>query len=56
MAAEEAEGLCARYAEAGIACAHIADLTPREEGLVLVEDGVEKPLPCFDADEITKVF
>jgi hydrogenase expression/formation protein HypE len=56
VAAEEAEGLCARYAEAGIPCAYIADLTPREEGLVLVEGGVDKPLPRFDADEITKVF
>jgi len=52
----EAGALAARYAAAGIPCAHIADLVPREEGLTMMRDNRVLPLPRFDADEVTKVF
>ncbi|NLD72161.1 MAG: hydrogenase expression/formation protein [Chloroflexi bacterium] len=54
--AEEAKALCARYRDAGIPCAHIADLVPEEEGLLMVRDGEVVPLPRFDTDEVTRVF
>jgi hydrogenase expression/formation protein HypE len=56
VAPEEAEGLVRRYGEAGIPCAHIADLLPPEEGLTMVRDGEVGPLPRFDTDEVTRVF
>jgi len=52
----EAGALAARYAAAGIPCAHIADLVPREEGLNMMRDNRVLPLPRFDSDEVTKVF
>ncbi len=56
VAPEQAEGLAARYAEAGIPCAHIADLTPAEEGILLCDAQGTRPLPRFDVDEITHIF
>jgi hydrogenase maturation factor len=40
----------------GIACARVARVVPRAEGLVLCEGGRERPLPRFDQDELTRVL
>lgn len=56
VAPEQAAPLTARYAEAGIPCAHIADLTPAEEGRVLCHGEQVRPLPRFDVDEIARIF
>jgi hydrogenase maturation factor len=56
VAPEQADALIARYAGAEIACAHIADLTPPEEGILLCEATGARPLPRFDVDEITRIF
>ena len=50
------EGLLRRYAEAGIPCALVGELTAPQEGLRMLRDGVCLPLPRYDTDEITKVF
>jgi len=44
------------YREAGVPCAHIADLVERERGIMLRSGQVVRPLPRFDADQITQIF
>ena len=43
-------------AEAGIVAAVIGQVVAREEGLKLVSGGVIVELPCFERDEIVKLF
>lgn len=57
VAPEHAAALQEKYHAKGIPCAHIADLVPPEEGLVMIDDkGSSHPLPRYDADEITRLF
>jgi hydrogenase maturation factor len=44
---------CARE---GIDCAFIGQVVPRAEGVTLVEDGRERPMPVFPRDEIARLF
>jgi thiamin-phosphate kinase len=44
---------CARE---GIDCAFIGQVTPPEQGVILVEAGKPRPMPIFPQDEITKIF
>ncbi|MBI4610781.1 MAG: hydrogenase expression/formation protein [Candidatus Rokubacteria bacterium] len=44
---------CARE---GIDCAFVGQVTPREQGVTLVEGGRSAPMPIFQQDEITKLF
>ncbi len=54
---DQVEGLLERYREAGIPCAQIGKLVPKNEGLWLERaQGERAPLPRYDADEITKIF
>lgn len=53
---EGAEGLEAVYRAADVPCAHIADLVATERGMVLVDGDGERPLPRYDADQITRIF
>ncbi len=50
------EGLLCKYAQAGIPCTVIGECVPPEQGLTLLRDGIRRPLPRYDTDEITKVF
>jgi hydrogenase maturation factor len=43
-------------AREGIAAHSIGQVVPREQGVVLVEDNRERPLPLFPQDEITRLF
>ncbi|NLT74031.1 MAG: hydrogenase expression protein [Chloroflexi bacterium] len=45
-----------RFQRAGIPCAHVADLVSPEEGYTMMDDKGRRPLPRYDADEITRVF
>ena len=54
--APDADDICARLREEGIACAVIGEVVPREKGVLLLENGRPRPLPRFERDEITKVF
>jgi len=53
---EETTALLARYAEAGIPCAYIADLVPPDEGCTMVDAAGRRLLPRYDADEIARLF
>jgi hydrogenase maturation factor len=44
---------CARE---GIDCAFIGQVTPPEQGVILVEAGKPRPMPIFPQDEITRIF
>jgi hydrogenase expression/formation protein HypE len=54
--AEHSAFLQQRYREANVPCAHIADLVPAEQGITMVDSEGERPLPRYDADEITRLF
>jgi hydrogenase expression/formation protein HypE len=56
VAPEQSASLLARYAEAGIPCAHIADLVPASEGCTLIDADGRRPLPRYDSDEIARLF
>ena len=53
---EDADDLVSRYTEAGIACAHIADLVPAECGITILDGDTERALPRYDNDEIARLF
>lgn len=46
----------AAFAAANIPAAVVGELRPLEEGRWLVKNGERRPLPRFDADEITRLF
>ncbi|MDP3046356.1 MAG: AIR synthase-related protein, partial [Chloroflexota bacterium] len=48
--------LLAAFAAADLPCAAIGHLTPAEEGVRMLQDGREAPLPRFDQDELTRVL
>ncbi|MBI4787128.1 MAG: hydrogenase expression/formation protein [Chloroflexi bacterium] len=52
-APEELQGLLQK---AGVACAAIGRVVPREEGLILQRGTMRRPLPQFAADEITRLY
>ncbi len=54
--ADRAKRLIDLMAGAGIPCAAIGRVVPREEGTILVHSGQRRALPRFDADEITRLF
>jgi hydrogenase maturation factor len=56
VAAEHAAALQCLYQSVGIPCAPIARLLPAAEGVTMLQDGERRPLPRFDADEITRIF
>jgi hydrogenase expression/formation protein HypE len=56
VAPEQVEALTAAYHKAGIPCAWVADLVPKEEGITMQRGGKRVPLPRYDADEITRIF
>jgi hydrogenase maturation factor len=56
VAEPDAAAVEAALAARAIACARVARVVPRAEGLVLREGGRERPLPRFDQDEITRVL
>jgi hydrogenase maturation factor len=43
-------------AREGIDCHYIGQVVPPEQGVVLVEENRERPMPRFDQDEITKLY
>ena len=43
-------------AREGIDCHYIGQVVPREQGVKLVEGAVERPMPVFAQDEITRLF
>jgi hydrogenase maturation factor len=43
-------------AREGIDCHYIGQVVPREQGVKLVQGAVERPMPVFAQDEITKLF
>jgi len=49
-AAQQAVGRC------GVACVDIGEMLPTGEGVTLVRDGTEAPMPTFPQDEITKLW
>ena len=53
---ERAEGLLRAYADAGIPCAWVGDVLPREAGVYALRAGVRYPLPRYDTDEIARVL
>jgi hydrogenase maturation factor len=54
--ASQSDALMARYREAGIPCAHVADLVPPDQGITMVDAEGRRPLPRYDADEIARLF
>lgn len=56
VAPEAAEGLLQRLGEAGIAASVIGRVTSAEEGIRILGQSGEEPLPRFDSDELTKVL
>jgi hydrogenase maturation factor len=50
------EKVIATLNEEGISCTHIGVVTERSSGLILVKETGKTELPCFDQDEISKVF
>ena len=52
----QADALSEAYTRAGIPCTHIGDLVPPDEGIYMLRAGERRPLPRYDADEITKVL
>ncbi len=52
----DAEAVIAACTQAGIACAAIGRVTPRNAGVVLASAGVPRPMPSFAQDEITKLL
>ncbi len=56
VAPEHATALQEAYRAQDIPCAHIADLVPQSEGIMLVDGQEQRPLPRFDTDEITRIF
>lgn len=56
VAPDQAEALESTYRARGIPCTHIADLTPRHQGVLLRDAQGCRPLPRFDTDEIARIF
>ena len=56
VAPEQSEALQDAYRAQEIPCAHIADLVPESEGIVLKDGQGQRPLPRFDTDEIARIF
>ena len=56
VALEHAPPLVAALAAEGIGAAAIGRLLPPGEGAWLLDDGVRRPLPTFEVDEITRLF
>jgi hydrogenase maturation factor len=56
VAPESVAALGAAYEREGICWAEIGTFVPRAEGLLLIENGVETPLPCYDRDEFTRLL
>ena len=54
--ADRAARLIDLMERAGVPCAAIGRVVPREEGAVLVRGGQRRALARFDADEITRLF
>lgn len=54
--AEETERICSHLKDYGIVAARIGEVVAQEEGILLIKDGNPQPLPCYEQDEITKVF
>jgi len=56
VAPEGATAILAALEEAGIAAARIGRVVERERGVLLRSATGERPLPCFERDEITRLF
>ena len=52
----EAERLVIALGQEGISASIIGRITPKEEGLRLASDGMERPLPTFVRDELARFF
>lgn len=52
----EAERLIITLSQEGIPASIIGSVTPKSEGLRLISDGEERPLPAFERDELARFF
>jgi len=50
------EGVISRLSAVGITAARIGVMIPREEGMRLIRNGENLPLPVYHQDEISKIF
>lgn len=50
------EGVISRLSAVGITAARIGVMMPREEGMRLIKNGENLPLPVYHQDEISKIF
>ncbi len=53
---EKINDLLGRFDSAGVACAIIGRVVPREEGMTIARAGVVAELPRFEVDEIARLF
>lgn len=56
LPSSEAERLIGALNEEGIPASIIGSVTPASEGLRIVSDGMERPLPTFERDELARFF
>jgi len=56
VAPQSAQAVCEAIAREGVSCVDIGRLAPPEDGIVLVREGREAPMPTFHRDEITRLF
>ena len=54
--ADSTEGLLEAYANAGLPCARVGRVLPREAGVYAVRAGRRTPLPRYDTDEIARLL
>jgi hydrogenase expression/formation protein HypE len=53
---QETGKLGAAMRKARLRCAAIGKVVPRRKGIRIEERGKQKPLPCYDSDELTRVL
>ena len=53
---DSSEGIVEALISEGIECAHIGLIKEKSEGTTIIKSSGRRPLPCFDQDEISKIF
>jgi hydrogenase maturation factor len=53
---DSSEGIMGALISEGIQCVHIGVIKEKSEGTTIIKTSKRHPLPCFDQDEISKIF